>query len=87
MRCYYTFSDEENNYFVMEFLGGRDANTLIKNYDLNDGVVKLLIAEISIALDYIHNLNIYHKDIKPENILISNTVSNLVFNIIRGTLN
>ncbi len=74
VKCYYSFADHVNYYFVMEFLGGGDTKILITNYKLRDEVVKLLIAEITIALNNIHNLNITHKDIKPENILITNNV-------------
>lgn len=58
----------------MEFAGGGDAGKLFDSYNLNDDLVRLFIAETVIALDYIHKHNIYHKDIKPGNILISNDV-------------
>jgi len=58
----------------MEYVGGGDLRELISKYKLNPEIIQLLIAEIVIALNYIHNKNIYHRDLKPENILITNEV-------------
>jgi len=58
----------------MEFGGGGDFATLLnKHPNLPDSVVKLFLAEMILGLEYLHNKKIYHKDIKPQNILISNT--------------
>ncbi len=59
----------------MEYVVGGDAKSLISKSRLKNETVKLLIAEIAIAIDYIHENNIFHKDIKPENILITSNVS------------
>ena len=75
VKCYYIFSNKEFYYYVMEFVGGGDTNKLFQRYkNINEEVIKLFIAEVSMGLDYLHNHNIFHKDIKPENILITNTV-------------
>ncbi len=61
----------------MEFLGGGDLFSLISNYQLSYEVIKQLLAEMLLALNYIHGKKIYHRDFKPENILIDNIVSNI----------
>ena len=76
VKCYYIFTDDINYYFVMEFVGGGDLNGLISKYNLDAKIVKLLIAEMAIALNYLHQKDIIHKDIKPANILIDNDVCN-----------
>ena len=61
----------------MEFGGGGDFDTLLKNskITLPNNIVKLFLAEMILGLEYLHSKKIYHKDIKPQNILISNNVS------------
>ncbi len=58
----------------MEYLGGGDLSHLLKKYNLHKNIVKIFIAEMALALDYLHSKQIYHRDIKPENILITQTV-------------
>ena len=60
----------------MEFGGGGDFDILLKKFTGNnvlpDPIVKLFLAEMILGLEYLHKKRIYHKDIKPQNILISN---------------
>ena len=74
VRCFYVFSDEENYYYVMEFIGGGDLQTLINKYNLNPNIIKIFISEMILAFDHLHSKEIFHRDVKPENILISNDV-------------
>lgn len=37
---------------------------------LEERLAKFLVAELILAIDYIHNRNILYRDLKPENILI-----------------
>ena len=76
IRCYYVFNDLDNYYYVMEFGGGGDFDTLLKKCvnTLPEPIVKLFLAEMILGLEYLHSKKIYHKDIKPQNILISNNV-------------
>ena len=74
VKCYYVFSDETNFYFVFEFVVGGTLDQLTNKFNLNNEIIKLLIAEISMALDYLHSNKIIHRDIKPENIMISDEV-------------
>jgi len=62
----------------MEFIGGGSLTKLISEFNLSNEVVKILVAEMAIALEYLHNKKIYHRDVKPENILITNTVRYLI---------
>ncbi len=44
------------------------------NTNMNEVGVKFYIAGILIGLDYIHEKNWLHKDLKPDNLLIDHTV-------------
>jgi serine/threonine protein kinase len=71
VKCYFSFSDEFNIYFVMEYLNGGDLSFILNKYQgLGEKFVKQYSAEIILALEYLHNNNIIHRDLKPENIMI-----------------
>jgi len=74
VKLYYSFQNEDYWFFVMEYLNGGDVGSLLKNYGLIEERYTLLyIAEIVVALEYLHSKNILHRDLKPENILIDST--------------
>jgi len=64
----------------MDYIGGGDLSKLISQFNLNNDMVKLLIAEMVTAFDYLHSKQIYHRDVKPENILISSSVCLIYYN-------
>jgi len=75
VRNYYIFSDDDNYYFVMEFVGGGDLSSFLKRIpNPSNQIVKQFLVEMILALEYLHGKKIYHRDVKPENILISKNV-------------
>ncbi|XP_028551628.1 probable serine/threonine protein kinase IRE4 isoform X2 [Dendrobium catenatum] len=73
VRFYYSFTCRENLYLVMEYLNGGDLYSLLcKVGCLNEDIVRIYMAELVLALDYLHSLGIIHRDLKPDNILIAN---------------
>lgn len=72
VRFFYSFTCSENLYLVMEYLNGGDLYSLLRNMGcLDEDMVRTYIAEIVLALEYLHSLHVIHRDIKPDNLLIA----------------
>jgi len=57
-------------YIVMELLsGGELFNRIVEKGSFPEKEAKPLFAQIILSMDYLHGLNIVHRDVKPENIL------------------
>ncbi|KAJ9511298.1 hypothetical protein QJQ45_017100, partial [Haematococcus lacustris] len=72
VRFYYSFTSKENLYIVMEYLNGGDCFSLLRKFGcLDEEVARLYVAETVLALEYCHAQGIIHRDMKPDNMLIS----------------
>ncbi|KAK9143305.1 hypothetical protein Syun_012705 [Stephania yunnanensis] len=72
VRFFYSFTCRENLYLVMEYLNGGDLYSLLSNLGcLEEDMARVYIAELVLALEYLHSLNVIHRDLKPDNILIA----------------
>ncbi|KAK7204219.1 kinase-like domain-containing protein [Myxozyma melibiosi] len=59
-------------YVVMEYVGGGDLMDYVTNYGpLDEPLAKVVTRQVLQALMYVHGLGISHRDIKPDNILLS----------------
>ncbi|KAG5543219.1 hypothetical protein RHGRI_016093 [Rhododendron griersonianum] len=71
VRFFYSFTSRDNLYLVMEYLNGGDLYSLLRNIGcFEEDVARIYIAELVLALEYLHSLGIVHRDLKPDNILI-----------------
>ncbi|KAK2975849.1 hypothetical protein RJ640_022866, partial [Escallonia rubra] len=71
VRFFYSFTCRENLYLVMEYLNGGDLFSLLRNLGcLEEDMARIYIAELVLALEYLHSLNVIHRDLKPDNLLI-----------------
>jgi len=67
-----TFQDSLNVYMLMEYVvGGELFSHLRHTGRFNIPTAKFYSAEVFLAIDYLHQLNIVYRDLKPENILIN----------------
>ncbi|KAL6305073.1 kinase-like protein [Sparassis latifolia] len=67
-----TFQDSANLYMVMDFVPGGELFTLLRRSNrFPDPVAKFYSAEVALALNYLHSLDIIYRDLKPENILLN----------------
>ena len=71
VRAVFTFIHETCICFVMEYMIGGDFGDILYNYcALDESVARFYIAEIVLALEYLHSIGIAHRDLKPDNILL-----------------
>nr|CAH8872398.1 unnamed protein product [Trichobilharzia regenti] len=69
---HYAFQTEGKVYLILEFLRGGDLfSRLSKEYMFTEEDVKFYLAEIALALNYLHSNGIVYRDLKPENILLN----------------
>jgi len=67
----YTFQTPEKEFYIMKFMkGGELFNHLRASRRFDEERAKFYVAEVLLGLKYLHSLNIIHRGIKPENILM-----------------
>jgi len=67
-----SFQDSRNLYMVMDFVPGGELFTLLRRSNrFPDPVAKFYAAEVALALNHLHSLDIIYRDLKPENILLN----------------
>ncbi|XP_073025434.1 serine/threonine-protein kinase D6PKL2-like [Primulina eburnea] len=70
---YNHFETDKFSCLVMEFCPGGDLHTLRQRQPgkyFSEQAVKFYVAEILLALEYLHMLGIIYRDLKPENVLV-----------------
>ncbi|KAM3485382.1 hypothetical protein MY8738_001389 [Beauveria namnaoensis] len=66
------FQDFTNLYLVMEYMPGGDfLGMLMRENVLHETIARFYIAEMILAVEETHRLKFIHRDIKPDNFLIS----------------
>ncbi|KAL7820101.1 kinase-like protein [Trichoderma gracile] len=69
-----SFEDMSSLYLVMEYMPGGDfLGLLIRENILHEAVACFYIAEMILAVEEAHRLGFIHRDIKPDNFLISSS--------------
>ena len=71
VNMHFSFQDNNYIYIVMDLLTGGDLRYYIttKKRRFNEEETRFIIANLILALEYIHANNIIHRDIKPENLV------------------
>ncbi|KAK9814030.1 hypothetical protein WJX73_009617 [Symbiochloris irregularis] len=72
VRFYYSFTSVDNLYIVMEYVSGGDMYSLLRTMGaLDEAIARVYIAEAVLALEYCHTQGIVHRDVKPDNLLLT----------------
>ncbi|XP_026731366.1 serine/threonine-protein kinase greatwall-like isoform X1 [Trichoplusia ni] len=72
VHLFYSLQSTSSIYLVMEYMVGGDLKSLLGVYGfLEESMAVFYVAEVTLALDYLHKHHIVHRDLKPDNMLIS----------------
>jgi serine/threonine protein kinase len=75
-RCYHAFESINSVFFIMDLNSGGDLfyhlseHVMMSGIGLEEDTCRTLLAEIYLALKYLHKHNILHRDVKVENIML-----------------
>jgi serine/threonine protein kinase len=77
------FENDEYIFLVMELLSGKNLNKyLVKNrFKFTEEKASNIVHQIASGLKYLHQYGVVHRDLKPDNIMLSDTSSNPIFKI------
>jgi serine/threonine-protein kinase ULK/ATG1 len=74
------FYEDENVYLIFEYCSGGDlSNYLQLNGCCSEDVGREIIRQIICGMSYLQNKSILHRDLKPQNILLSPNSNNAIF--------
>ncbi|XP_017879849.1 serine/threonine-protein kinase greatwall [Ceratina calcarata] len=72
VQLFYSLQSVSNVYLVMEYMVGGDLKSLLSVYGyMEEPMAAFYIAEVCLALEYLHSHGIVHRDLKPDNMLLS----------------
>jgi len=66
-----SFQDERFLFFVMDYCSGGELFFHLSRLKFfSESIARFYVAEVVLAIDYLHSKNIVYRDLKPENILL-----------------
>lgn len=68
----YAFQTETKLYMVMDFAQGGDFFSFFRRFKngIDEGWARIYLAELSLALQHLHDMSVVYRDLKPENVLM-----------------
>lgn len=72
VQLFYSLQSISSVYLVMEYMVGGDLKSLLGVYGfMEESMAAFYMAEVCLALEYLHSHGIVHRDLKPDNMLLS----------------
>merc|ERR1719317_1166256 len=72
VKLHYSFQDDSFLYLVMEYCAGGDLMTILMREDiLSEECTLFYMSELAMAIQSVHKLKFVHRDLKPDNVLVS----------------
>lgn len=71
LKLHHSFQSSDNLYIILDYCPGGDLAYHLESYLFGEDEAKFYIAELILAIEYLHNNNIVYRDLKPENIFIT----------------
>jgi serine/threonine protein kinase len=69
----FSFQSESKVYLGLEYVGGGELfGHLQRRRQFSLPEVRLYVAELALAINYLHHQNVIYRDLKPENVLLDN---------------
>ena len=63
-------------YFLIDYVNNGNLNDfIVKNWPLDKKVIKLITAQLVLALEFMHSKGVCHRDFKPQNILLDDMLN------------
>lgn len=71
VKLHYAFQNEGKLYLILDYLSGGELFFHLKNEGrFSENRTKFYVAQLALALQHLHKLDIIYRDLKPENILL-----------------
>lgn len=68
---FYAFESDDHLFLVMEYLIGGDLSSILQGSGpLAEETARFYVAELVLAIEYLHLHGIVHRDLKPDNVLL-----------------
>jgi cGMP-dependent protein kinase len=72
--------DKENVYYLMEYIKGKELFDIIREIGLlNKSQAMFYGASMMLAINYLHNRQFIYRDVKPENIMVTENVKSYLY--------
>ncbi|PVU99567.1 hypothetical protein BB559_000603 [Furculomyces boomerangus] len=79
IKLHYTFQDTRSLYFIIDIADNGELLTWVRKFGgLSEKCSQFYLAELIVAVQYMHSRGIIHRDLKPENILLGKDMHILV---------